>query len=358
LSIEASIELLRELTDADGVPGHEREVASVFQRRLKDVGDLRRDRLGSVACIRKGSAESPRIMLDSHLDEVGFIVQRILPNGFLKIVGAGGWWPHTLLSQWVRVLTAEGKIPGVIGSTPPHLLPPEAREKVMKIEDLFIDIGARDRVEAESWGVAPGCAVATHTPLAKMHHERLLTAKAFDNRVGVGLVIEAMEQATDHPNTLIGAGCVQEEVGLRGARSLAPVLEPDLAIVLEAPPADDIPGMDPDAAQGRLGDGVQIRLFDPTMIAHPGLTRFVIETARAETIPHQIAVRQSGGTNAGMIHLSPGGVPAVVLGVPTRYIHSHVSMIHIDDYAATLKLVKVLVQRLDRERIEAICAGG
>lgn len=358
MSAEASIELLRELTDADGVPGHEREVAAVFERRLRNIGELRRDRLGSIACMKPGSAETPRIMLDSHLDEVGFIVQRITPNGFLKIVGAGGWWPHTLLSQRVRVLTAEGKIPGVIGSTPPHLLPPEAREKVMKIEDLFIDIGARDRVEAESWGVAPGCAVATHTPLSKMHHEKLLTSKAFDNRLGVGLVIEAMEQAEGHPNTLIGAGCVQEEVGLRGARSFAPILEPDLAIVLEAPPADDIPGMDPEASQGRLGDGVQIRLFDPTMIAHPGLTRFVIETARAEAIPHQIAVRQSGGTNAGMIHLIPGGVPTVVLGVPTRYIHSHVSMIHIDDYTAALKLLNLLVQRLDRDRVVAILTGG
>lgn len=358
MSHAASIELLRELTDADGVPGHEREVADVFQRHLKDVGEFRRDRLGSVACTKPGSADSPRILLDSHLDEVGFIVQRILPNGFLKIVGAGGWWPHTLLSQRVRVLTADGKIPGVIGSTPPHLLPPEARDKVMKIEDLFIDIGARDRVEAETWGVAPGCAVATHTPLARMHHEKLITAKAFDNRVGVALTIEALQQAEDHPNTLIGAGCVQEEVGLRGARSFAPVLEPDLAIVLEAPPADDIPGMDPDASQGRLGDGVQIRLYDPTMIAHPGLTKFVIETARAEAIHHQIAVRQSGGTNAGAIHLAPGGIPAVVLGVPTRYIHSHVSMIHVDDYAAALSLLNALVKRLDRERVDAICSGG
>lgn len=358
MSPAASIELLRELTDADGVPGHEREVTSVFERHLRDFGDFRRDRLGSVACIRKGSSDSPRIMLDCHLDEVGFIVQRITPNGFLKIVGAGGWWPHTLLSQRVRVLTAEGKIPGVIASTPPHLLSPDARDKVMKMEDLFIDIGARDRVEAESWGIAPGCAVATHTPLARMHHHKLLTAKAFDNRVGVALAIEALQQAEDHPNTLIGAGCVQEEVGLRGARSFAPVLEPDLAIVLEAPPADDIPGMDPDASQGRLGDGVQIRLYDPTMIAHPGLTRFVIETARKEAIPHQIAVRQSGGTDAGMIHLIPGGVPAVVLGVPTRYIHSHISMIHVDDYAAALKLVNVLVQRINLEQFDAICAGG
>ncbi len=351
-----SLDLLQALTLADGVPGHEREVLQIFEERLKDVGEFRRDRLGSVACERRGASEAPRVLLDCHVDEVGFIVQRITPSGCLKIVGAGGWWPHTLLAQRVRVLTPEGKIPGVIGSTPPHLLGPDARERVMKMEDLFIDIGARDRVEAESWGVAPGCAVAPHTEFLPMQNEKLLSAKAFDNRLGVGLVIEALQQAKDHPNTLIGAACVQEEVGLRGARSFAPLLEPDLAIVLEAPPADDTPGMDPDASQGKLGKGVQIRLFDPTMIAHPGLTRFVIETARAENIPHQIAVRQSGGTNAGAIHMAPGGIPSVVLGVPTRYIHSHVSMIHTDDYVAALNLLNALIPRLDADRVSAICS--
>jgi putative aminopeptidase FrvX len=354
---DASFELLEELTRADGVPGHEREVAAVFERRLAGVGAIRRDRLGSVACIRKGPEGGPRILLDSHMDEVGFIVQRVTARGYVKIVAAGGWWSHTLLAQRVRIGTAQGKVPGIIGSTPPHLLSAEARERVMKLEDLFIDIGAKDRAEAEAWGVRPGCPVAPHTPLQRLHEPNLLTAKALDNRVGVALVIEALRDTDDHPNTLIGAGCVQEEVGLRGARTLAPVLEPDLAIVLEAPPADDTPGFDPDAAQGVLGRGVQIRLFDPTMIAHPGLAEFVVESAQSRGIAHQIAVRQTGGTNAGAIHQSPGGVPAIVLGVPTRYIHSHVSIIHLDDYAAAKALLHALVAGLDKARFDAICSA-
>lgn len=353
----ASIQLLEELTQADGVPGHEAEVAAVFERRLKDRGEIRRDRLGSIACIRSGSAASPRLLLDCHLDEVGFIVQRITASGYLKLVAAGGWWTHTLLAQRVRVLTPQGKVPGVIGSTPPHLLSEGGRDKVMKMDDLFVDVGARDRAEAESWGIAPGCAVAPYTPLQRLHREELLTAKAFDNRVGVGLVIEALEQAADHPNTLIGVGHVQEEVGLRGAKTFPPQLQPDLAIVLEAPPADDLPGFDADARQGALGRGVQIRLFDPTMIAHRGLTQFVLETARREAIPHQIAVRQSGGTNAGAIHLAPGGVPSVVLGVPTRYIHSHISMIHTGDYDAALRLLLALVRGLDAAALARICGA-
>lgn len=352
---EASVQLLDELTQADGVPGHETEVAAIFERRLAPRGEIRRDRLGSVACLRRGTADSPRIMLDCHLDEVGFIVRRITGAGFVKIVGVGGWWAHTLLAQRVRVLTPNGKIPGIIGSTPPHLLPEAGRDKVLKLEDLFIDVGARNRAEAESWGIAPGCAVAPHTPMARMKHDHLLTAKAFDNRAGVALVIEAMEQAEEHPNTLIAVGHVQEEVGLRGARSFAPVLDPDLAIVLEAPPADDTPGFDPDASQGVQGRGVQIRLFDPTMIAHPRLAQFVIETARTAAIPHQVAVRQTGGTNAGAIHLSPGGIPSVVLGVPTRYIHSHISMINTADYEAALRLLLTLVRTLDAEAVKRIC---
>lgn len=352
-----SIELLEQLTQADGVPGHETEVAALFEQHLKDAGTIRRDRLGSIVCVREGATSGPRIMLDSHMDEVGFIVQRITASGYLKCVPAGGWWPHTLLAQRVRVGVPGAKIPGVFASTPPHLLGPDARDRVMKLEDMFVDVGARSRAEAEEWGIRPGCPVAPYTPPLRMKREELLSAKALDNRVGVGLVIEAMKRPDPHPNTLMGVGCVQEEVGLRGARTFAPLLGPDLAIVLEAPPADDTPGFDPDASQGVLGRGVQIRLFDPTMIAHRGLAEFVVSTARSEGIPHQIAVRSTGGTNAGAIHQSPGGVPSIVLGVPTRYIHSHVSIIQMDDYAAALGLLTCLIGRLDADRFRSICGS-
>jgi putative aminopeptidase FrvX len=352
---DASIDLLEELTQADGVPGHEREVAAIFERRLAGVGAIRRDRLGSIACIRKGPEGGPRILIDCHMDEVGFLVHSITAKGYVKFVAVGGWWPHTLLAQRVRIGTAHGKISGIIGSIPPHLLSADAREKVMKLEDLFIDIGAKDRAQAEAWGVRPGCPVAPHAPAQRWHDPNLLTAKALDNRVGVALVIEALREAANHPNTLIGVGHVQEEVGMRGARTLAPVLEPDLAIVMEAPPADDTPGFDLDTAQGVLGRGVQIRLFDPTMIAHPGLADFVVETAGNRNIPHQIAVRRTGGTNAAAIHQSPGGVPSIVLGVPTRYIHSHVSIIHMDDYAAAKALLLALIAALDGRQYERLC---
>jgi endoglucanase len=147
---------------------------------------------------------------------------------------------------------------------------------------------------------------------------------------------------------------VQEEVGLRGAKTAANFAAPDVAIVLEGPPADDTPGFNRAESQGRLGSGVQIRLFDPSAIAHPRLARLAIDTALAEGIPHQVTVRRSGGTDAGSFHLASHGVPCVVLGVPARYIHSHNSIIDIDDHLAMVSLVNALVRRLDRETVSTL----
>lgn len=351
----SSKRLLEELTQADGVSGHEQAVREIFERRLKGVGPIGRDRMGNVYCTVRGRSASPRILLDCHLDEIGFIVQSIEPSGYLRFVAAGGWWSHTLPAQRVTVHTPKGPIPGVIGSTPPHHLGEKARTQLLKIEELYIDVGASDLEEAVTiYGIAPGCPVAPYGPFTPMKNPKLLSAKAFDNRLGVALVIEAMRGLKNPPGTVIGAGCVQEEVGLRGARTIVASTKPDIALVLEAPPADDTPGLEPHCMQGRLGGGVQIRLFDPTMITHPRLAEFVLRVAEENEIPHQTAVRRRGGTDAGEIHKSARGVPAVVLGVPTRYIHSHVSIVNMDDYLAALDLIGKLIGRLDRKTVQGL----
>ena len=348
----ASLDLLKELTQADAISGHEDEVRAIFHRRLVGRGDVAADRMGNIFCTRKGASDGPRILVESHMDEVGFLVQHITERGFVRFLNIGGWWAHTMLAQRVRITTPRGKVEGVIGATPPHLLAEELRNRVMPVEALFIDIGAENRQQAiEEFGVTPGCPIvpaATWTPL---NHPRRFAAKAFDNRVGVALVIDALNRLEELPNTVIGAACVQEEVGTRGANVVVKSIEPDLALVLEAPPADDIPGFDPDSMQGRLGHGCQIRLYDPTMITNPRLGRFVIETAKDARVAHQVAVRRSGGTDAGPIHKSGYGVPTIVLGVPIRYIHSHVGVIQSDDYAATLELVLALLARLDNRTV-------
>ena len=349
---QTSVELLRELTQADAIPGHEEEVRHIFRSRLEGVGAIQKDRLGSIFCTKNGSVASPRILLDSHMDEVGFIVQSVTSAGYVKFLTVGGWWAHTLLAQRVNILTKQGKVSGIIGSTPPHLLSTGSRDKVLDIKDLYIDIGAESAEQAMEFGVKPGCAIVPYGPFMPMSNPKLFSAKAFDNRVGVGLVIETLQQLGDHPNTVIGTGSVQEEIGLRGARTVTVAAEPDVAIVLEGPPADDLPGANSDTLQGKLGGGVQIRLYDPSMIANPRLTELTIETATAHQIPHQIAVRTSGGTDAGAIHQIGRGVPSIVLGVPARYVHSHVSIINIDDYRATLDLLLYLIPQLDASTVQ------
>jgi endoglucanase len=354
---EEAVSLLRELTEAHSVPGHEDEVRAIFVDELAELGELSCDRNGSVFC---ESGDGPRVLVAGHMDEVGFLVQSITVDGFLQFVPVGAWWEHTLLSQRVEVLTRSGaKVLGVIGSRPPHFLPESQRRQLMPVDQMFIDVGAGSRREAmEDLGISLGDPVAPWSPFTPLARDGLFLAKAFDNRVGMAATIQAGKRllTSGHPNRLILAGTVQEEVGLRGARTAAHQARPEVAIVLEGPPADDTPGFARADSQGSLGGGVQIRMFDPSAIMNPRLARFVIEVARAEGIPHQVAVRRSGGTDAGSFHLANDGVPCVVLGVPARYIHAHNAVIDIEDYLHTVALVLAVVRRLDRPTVDGFTA--
>ncbi|MCX7013508.1 MAG: M42 family metallopeptidase [Candidatus Sumerlaeota bacterium] len=350
--MDSSIALLRELSEADGPPGFEDEVRAIFRRRLSSICDIRQDRLGSLLCEKRGTAERPRILLDCHMDEVGFMVRLITKEGFLRFLTLGGWTGHVLSAQRVRVATAAGKVEGVIGSVPPHFLSADKRSKAVSVDELAIDVGASSRDEAESWGIRLGAWIAPATAFARMKDGKHLLGKAFDNRVGCALCIETLELAAGAPNTLIGSGSAQEEVGSRGATTAALTAEPDLAIVLEGPPADDTPGLRREESQGALGRGVQIRAYDPSMIANPRLFEFARSVAEEENTPHQIAVRTSGGTDASKIHVSRHGVPSIVLGVPVRYAHSHQGVMHVDDYLAARALALAMVKRLDAATVE------
>jgi putative aminopeptidase FrvX len=344
-----ALSLLSALTEAHGVPGHENAVRQIFQSELSSMGPIVGDALGSLACERPG-----------HFDEVGFAVQSITARGFIKFVPLGGWWSHALVAQRVRILTRSGhEILGVIGSTPPHFLAEAQRDKLQTIEQMTIDIGATSREEAESWGVALGDPIAPESQFTPMAGNGLYMAKAFDNRCGIAATIQSALHLlpTPLPCTLIAAGSAQEEVGCRGAHTLAALTRPSIALILEGTPADDTHGMDIQEAQGALGGGVQIRLLDPTALMHRGLVDFAVHAAREAGIPYQIAVRRSGGTDAKSIQLHHLGVPCVVLGTPARYIHSHNSIIQLADYIATVNLVCAMAQRLDATTYSRILAG-
>ncbi len=351
-----AVSLLQELTEAHSVSGHEDEVRAIFVDELEECGELSTDRNGSVFCETDGTG--PRVLVAGHMDEVGFMVQNITGDGFIQFVGIGGWWEHNLLSQRVEILTRGGeKILGVVSSKPPHFLPEAQRKQVMTIDQMFIDIGAESRRDViEEFGISLGDPIAPCSDFTPMAREDYFMAKAFDNRVGMAGVIQTGQilSQSKHANRLILCGTVQEEVGLRGAKTAANFIHPDIAIVLEGPPADDTPGFSRLDSQGRLGGGVQIRMFDPSAITNPRLARLAIDVAREEGIPHQVTVRRSGGTDAGSFHLANDGVPSIVLGVPARYIHSHNAIIDVNDYLHMLSLTIALVRRLDEETVRGL----
>jgi endoglucanase len=344
---DESMRLLRRLSLASGAPGAEDEVRAIVRETLDGIGRIRYDRLGSILCEIVGTAESPRVVLDSHLDEVAFLVQSISSEGKLALVPLGNWWSHVLLGQRVDVLTDRGVVPGVIGSTPPHFLSPEKRNEVLSLEKMYVDLGASDADRVAELGVRIGDPVVPTADFREMGVEHVFSGKALDNRLGVTLMCETLLAlgGHEHPNTVIGVGAVQEEVGLRGAGTSSEVARPDVAVVLECTPADDLPGQTD--RQAVLGRGPQIRLFDPTAVASRRLVRFVESVAKDADIAIQLAVRRSGGTDAGAIHRTRDGVPTVVVGIPARYIHSHVGLFDRRDYDAARKLVLETVLRLD-----------
>lgn len=350
------LELLEKLSEARGISGHEDEVRNLVVQELEGYGGFSADGSGSLFCTSGDSG--PRVMLAAHMDEIGFLVQNITGNGFLQLVGIGGWWPHTLLSQRVLVRTRSGRsIQGVIGSRPPHFLPEGQRNSVMSMDALFVDVGAESAEQVrDEFGIHPGDPVAPDVKFSRLENPFRVMGKAFDNRAGLSVMVEAFRVLSreERPNILIAAATVQEEVGTRGAKTAGAAMRPDCVIVLEGPPADDTPGFSPADSQGALGGGVQIRLFDPTAITNPRLAALAEEAAVKAGIPFQLTVRRSGGTDAGALHLSGKGTPSIVLGIPTRYIHAHNGVLDLRDYRAAVDLTVALVRALDRDAVEAL----
>ena len=353
--------LLQILTDAPGVSGHEDPVRKIFHDELATSKNhhFETDHSGCVLCTRDGEEdEAPRVMITAHMDEVGFMVQNITTEGFLQFVPLGGWWPHTVLAQGMNVINRDGKpIPGCVASIPPHQLGPEGGKKVMELDKMFIDVGASSREEAqEKLGIQLGCSIVPATKFQRLANEDLLMAKAFDNRVGMALLVQAMQNLASEslPNQWLGVATVQEELGCRGAVTAAALAKPDVALVLEGPPADDTPGMNRKDTQGALGGGVQIRIMDPNALSSSRLVDLVQDVAKDSGIKHQLTVRRGGGTDARSFQLHGLGVPSIVLGVPSRYIHSHHSIIHIDDYLETLKLIERLATSLDKAAVDSL----
>jgi putative aminopeptidase FrvX len=347
------LEILQKFSDCFGPPGGEGPVAHLLEEYLQSFCQLSRDGLGSVLATKAGQHLKPRLLLAAHLDEIGFMVQGITPQGYLRLQALGGWQPSSLPGQRLLIQGLAGPRQGVVAATPVHFK--KDGKKDLKVEDLLVDIGATDAAAVQALGVGLGDLAVPHSSFAVLN-DQIVVNKAWDDRVGVAAMVTVLRRFQDqeHPNTLIGAGTVQEEVGSRGATTAVEAAKPDLAIVLEGPPADDLPGLSPDPPQGALGQGVQIRLYDPSIIVPQKFWRWVVELARQRQIPYQLAVRRGGATDARAIHLAHGGIPTIILGVPVRYAHSASGLIHLNDFAAMVDLTSAVVAELDEARLATL----
>jgi len=345
--VDQTEQFLKALTEAHGVPGYETEVRAVLRQYMSPLGDLSQDKLGSLICHQSG--DGPRVMLAGHMDEIGLIITHIDDSGFLKFLQLGGWWDQTLLSQRVIVKTHKGDVVGVVGAKPPHLLSADERSKMVEKKDMYIDIGSTSKAETEAAGVRVGDPVVPDSEFVVMAGGKTYLAKAFDNRVGCAVVIDVLRHYRNaaHPNDLYGVQTVMEEVGVRGATTSARAVDPDVAIVLESDIAGDVPGIKNEQSSVRLGGGPGLSVFDSRMIPNTKLRNLVIDTAAEQGIPLQFSNMPGGATDGAAIHMNNVGVPTVVIGVPSRHIHSHGSIIHRDDYDNAVKLVTALVARLD-----------
>jgi endoglucanase len=349
--------LLQELTEANGVSGYEGEVRQIMRRELAGLTDeIQCDKMGSILGSKKGAKAGPRIMVVAHMDEIGFMVREITKEGYIKFLPLGGWWGHVALGQRMRIITSRGPVIGVVGSKPPHLLPPKEREKVIEIKEMFIDVGVQEKFDVKKrLGIKLGDPIIPDSQFTVMGNKKMYMSKAFDNRMACAVVVEVLSKLKriKHPNTVLGCASVQEEVGLRGAQTLAHLANPDVCIVCDTGIGQDTP---PDgfSKDEKLGNGPSVLLYDAGMIPNIKLRDTAIKTAESMKIPHHLTYMDRGATDGGRVHISRIGVPSVVIGPPVRYIHSHNSILNRSDFDNTVKLITELVKKLDTKTVHSL----
>ena len=348
--------LLKNLTESQGVSGYEAPVCNVVENYLKPLGELSKDKLGSLICKKIGKSQSPRIMLAGHMDEIGFVVQHISDNGFIHFLPLGGWFDQVLLGQRVVIKTRKKDVLGVFGVKPPHLIPAEERSKVIKMDEMYIDIGATSKQELIDAGVRIGDPIIPQASFEILANGKSYLAKALDDRVGVALMITVLEklQENQHPNTVYAAATVMEEFNLGGAKTSTELIQPDLAIVLESGLAGDVPGLKPEESTFKLGKGPGLLLYDSRMIPNLKLRDLILDIAATKDIPVQTVLMRGGTTDGAAIHLHKTGVPVIVLAVAARHIHSHNAIMYRDDYDLTIDLLTSIICELDEKTVSQL----
>ncbi|MEM2103278.1 MAG: M42 family metallopeptidase [Candidatus Bathyarchaeia archaeon] len=341
-------EILEKLSNACGVAGREEEVRNIMKTMLKPyVDEVKEDKLGNVIGVKKGFGNTPKIMLAAHMDEIGLFVKTITREGFLQFTKIGGIDDRILLAQKVIVHTEKGPLHGIIGSKPPHIQKEEERKRVVTFDELFIDVGAESQDEAKNMGVKIGDSVSFDIKFAKIGND-VAIGKAFDDRVGCAVMIEALKELKETQCTVYAVGTVQEEVGLRGATTAAFGIYPDVGIALDVTVAGDVPGVKEVEAPIKMRRGPSITVADYGLITHPKVLRMLVETAEENNIPYQLETGLPGSTDAARISITREGVPCGVVSVPTRYIHSPASLLSLKDVENTVKLTVAAIRDIKK----------
>jgi putative aminopeptidase FrvX len=333
--------LLEKLSNAHGISGYEGGVREVIKQEVEScVDELKTDKLGNLIVIKKGKA--PSVMLAAHMDEIGLMVKYIDDEGFIRFAKVGGWFDQTLVNQRVLLHTKKGTVTGVIGSKPVHVMESEDKKKAIEAKDMFIDVGASSRDEATAMGVEPGVTVSLDQKLAELANDRV-TGKAFDDRAGGAVLITVLQRiAKMKLSSVMGVFTVQEEVGLKGAKTSAFGLNPDVGIALDTCIPGDHPGIKKTDSAIQVGKGPAITVMDAGgrgVITHPRVLEWLCQTAKAKSIPYQMDVTESGTTDASAISLTREGIPSGVISIATRYIHTPVEVLSLKDLAQTADLV-------------------
>lgn len=340
--------ILKELSEAFGVSGNEDRVRAVVLDAVRDhVDEIEVDALGNVLTLKRGTGDDHmRVMLAAHMDEVGLMVVGHDDDGFLKVETVGGIDPRLLPGSFLQV--GDERMTGVIGIKPIHLTEDNEMDKITETKNLVVDIGAKGKSEAQK--LAP---LGTYATFATQFRELGPTAsgKAFDDRAGCAVLVELL-RGKPFDFDLHAAFTVQEEVGLRGAQTAAYAIEPDCAFALEGTIADDIPKEKDVSPTTELGKGPAITLMDHSFIADRRLLRLLTDTGDELDIPYQFKQPGIGGTDAGAIHLIREGTPSATVAVPSRYIHSPVALLSLDDFQNTVRLMRESLSRLTREHLE------
>ena len=354
-SQDQTIQILQRIADAPGPSGFEEPIRKVMVEYMKPLSSsLRYDGMGSI--IAAHGSSGPRVMIDAHMDELGGMIRRVTPNGFLTMQMLGGWLDQALVDQRWVILGSKGAVHAVTGIRDIHVVPAEERTRVFAREQIYLDVGAKNEAEVGAMGISPGDPVVPDSPFTVLNGTDNYVAKAWDDRVGCAVVIAAMRrlQTQPHPNQIFWTITTQEEVGLRGAHTAADVVKPDLAIALEGGITGDVFGGHPEETQVGLGRGPGIFLYDSSALPNRKLVAFTRETASAKGISLQTDLVQGYGDDSAELQKAIGGVPTVNLVVPVRYTHAHNGIMNRKDFDQMVDLLVAMLQKLDAATVEKL----